>query len=80
MLLIAEVDAPTTLADWTTVQNNIDLASASQIGIGNVAAATMLELIKMVYHVAYASNGTGTIGLNINGLPKCFCSYIFRLF
>jgi hypothetical protein len=37
-VIIAEVDAPTTLADWTTVQNNIDLASASQIGIGNVVA------------------------------------------
>lgn len=35
-VLIAEQDAPTALADWTTVQNNIDLADASTVGIGNV--------------------------------------------
>jgi hypothetical protein len=27
-VLIAEVDAPTSLSDWTTVQNNIDFATA----------------------------------------------------
>ena len=27
-VLIAEIDAPTSLADWTTVQNNIDFATA----------------------------------------------------
>jgi hypothetical protein len=52
-VIIAEVDAPTTLADWTTVQNNIDLASASQIGIGNVAAGTGIS-------VSYI-NGTATV-------------------
>ena len=52
-VLIAEVDAPTTLADWTTVQSNIDLASASQVGIGNVAAGTGIS-------VSYAS-GTATV-------------------
>jgi hypothetical protein len=35
-VLIAEQDAPTALADWTTVQNNIDLASLTTVGIGNV--------------------------------------------
>jgi hypothetical protein len=65
-VLIAEVDSPTTLTDWTTVQNNIDLASASQIGIGNVAASTAAALAGL--SVTY-SNGTGTIGLDINGLP-----------
>lgn len=35
-VLIAEQDAPTALANWTTVQNNIDLADASTVGIGNV--------------------------------------------
>ncbi len=39
-VLIAEIDTPTTLADWTTVQNNIDLASLTQVGIGNVNAGT----------------------------------------
>lgn len=52
-VLIAEIDAPTTLADWTTVQNNIDLASLSQIGIGNVNAGTGIG-------VSYAA-GTATV-------------------
>lgn len=54
-VLIAEIDSPTTLADWTAVQNNIDIASASQIGIGNVAAGSGVD-------VSYAS-GTATISL-----------------
>lgn len=52
-VLIAEVDDPSALADWTTVQNNIDLASASQVGIGNVAAGTGIS-------VSYSS-GTATV-------------------
>jgi hypothetical protein len=52
-VLIAEIDTPTTLADWTTVQNNIDLASLTQVGIGNVNAGTGIG-------VAY-SNGTATV-------------------
>jgi hypothetical protein len=43
-----------TLADWTTVQNNIDLASALQVGIGNVAAGTGIS-------VSYNGAGTATI-------------------
>lgn len=54
-VLIAEIDNPTALTDWTTVQNNIDLASASQVGIGNVAAGTGVD-------VSYA-NGTATVSL-----------------
>ena len=52
-VLIAEQDAPTTLANWTTVQNNIDLADASTVGIGNVNAGTGIS-------VTYAS-GTATV-------------------
>jgi hypothetical protein len=52
-VLIAEVDAPTTLDDWTTVQNNVDLASLTQVGIGNVNAGTGIS-------VSYAS-GTATV-------------------
>jgi acyl-CoA hydrolase len=52
-VLIAEIDSPTTLADWTTVQNNIDIASLTQIGIGNVNAGTGIA-------VSY-SNGTATV-------------------
>ena len=39
-VLIAEQDAPTALANWTTVQNNIDLADATTIGLGNVVPGT----------------------------------------
>ena len=52
-VLIAENDAPTTLAEWTTVQNNIDIASLTQIGIGNVNAGTGID-------VSYSS-GTATV-------------------
>jgi hypothetical protein len=52
-VLIAEIDSPTTLANWTTVQNNIDIASLTQIGIGNVNAGTGIA-------VSY-SNGTATV-------------------
>jgi hypothetical protein len=53
------------LTDWTTVQNNIDLASATQVGIGNVVASTAAPLKGL--SVAY-SNGTATAGLNLSGL------------
>ena len=57
-VLIAEDDLASgtgALTDWTTVQNNVDLASASQIGIGNVVAGSGVD-------VSYAS-GTATISL-----------------
>ena len=52
-VLIAEQDNPTALADWTTVQDNIDFASLTQVGIGNVNAGTGIS-------VAYG-NGTATV-------------------
>ena len=52
-VLIAEQDNPSALANWTTVQNNIDLADATTVGIGNVAAGTGIS-------VAYSS-GTATV-------------------
>ena len=64
-VIIAEVDAPTTLANWTTVQNNIDLASATQVGIGNVVASSTPALDGL--QVQYSS-GTATVGLDINSL------------
>jgi hypothetical protein len=54
-VLIAEQDAPTTLADWTTVQNNIDLADLTTVGIGNVVPGEAMN-------VAY-SNGTATVSV-----------------
>lgn len=66
-VIIAEVDSPTTLADWTTVQNNIDLASLSQVGIGNVNASTSNPLLGI--DVQYSS-GTALVGLDIEGLTS----------
>ena len=54
-VLIAEIDTPTTLADWTTVQNNVDLADLTTVGIGNVNAGTGID-------VSYTS-GTATVSL-----------------
>ena len=64
-LLIAEVNSPSSLADWTTVQNNIDLASLTQVGIGNVNAATAADLEGL--SVTYSS-GTATVGLDIDSI------------
>ena len=70
-LLVANVDIPANsgtnaLGNWTTVQNNVDLASLTQIGIGNVIADASVEYdgLRVVY-----SNGTATVGLDINSLP-----------
>ena len=57
-VIIAEVDLAAgngALTDWTTVQNNIDLASATQVGIGNVAPGEAID-------VSY-SNGTATVSV-----------------
>ena len=67
-VLIAEVDqaaGASTLANWTTVQNNIDLASDAQVGIGNVKKSTVATLDGI--SVAYSS-GTASVGLDIQGL------------
>jgi hypothetical protein len=37
-VLIAEVNTPTSLADWTTVQNNIDLATTTTVGIASFSS------------------------------------------
>lgn len=54
--LVANIDTPTTLADWTTVQGNTDLATLTTVGIGNVNAGTGIS-------VSY-SNGTATVTAN----------------
>ena len=38
-VLIAEIDAPTSLSDWTTVQNNIDLATSWSWALAMLALA-----------------------------------------
>ena len=37
--LIAQSDSPTSLSDWTTIQNNIDVATATVKGIANFPTA-----------------------------------------
>jgi hypothetical protein len=54
-VLISETENPASLVNWTTVQNNIDLASAAQVGIGNVAPGGAID-------VAY-SGGTATVSV-----------------
>ncbi len=64
--LIAQQDAPTTLANWVTVQNNVGVATLSTIGLGNVNAGTgSVDGLSVSY-----LNGTATIGLGINGLTN----------
>ena len=54
-VIIAEVNAPTEQDAWTKVQNNIDLASETQVGIGNVVAGTSATV------TAPYTNGTATL-------------------
>ena len=72
-VLIAEDDLAAgtgALTDWTTVQNNVDLASLTQVGIGNVNAANLpagtapeLDGLSVTY-----SSGTAIVGLDIDSL------------
>ena len=55
-VLIAEIDSPTTLADWTTVQNNIDLASTSTVGIASFSSDN------------FAVSGAGVVTIKDNGI------------
>ena len=57
-VLISEVDqaaGASALANWTTVQNNVDLASATVVGIGNVKPGAAID-------VAYA-DGSATVSV-----------------
>lgn len=67
-VLISEVDqavGASSLANWTTVQNNIDLASLTQVGIGNVIPSVAIDELGIA--VTYAA-GTAALGLDIDGL------------
>ena len=63
-LIIAQKDGATALSDWTTVQNNVDLASATQVGIGNVIPGTAAGI-----DVTY-SNGTAKLELSPSNLSR----------
>jgi hypothetical protein len=57
-VLISEIDqaaGASALANWTTVQNNIDLASSTTVGIGNVLAGDAID-------VAYSA-GSATVSV-----------------
>ena len=83
-LLIANVDAPTTLADWTTLQNNIDVASYTTLGIasfsssdfvvtdGAVSLATPSATSATGAIVAGSLTGTVTHAFGINTMVQTF--------
>ena len=64
--LFAQSDAPTALSDWVTVQNNVGLATAATVGIGNtnIDGAGTKDGLALAY-----SSGTATVGLDIASLP-----------
>ena len=64
-LIISNQDTPVDDGDWTEVNKNVDLASLTQVGIGNVNASAAASLDGL--SVAYSS-GTATIGLDVPGL------------
>ena len=61
--LIAQQDAPTALADWVTVQNNVDLATATTVGIGNVVPGSSNTV------TAPYTSGTATLDV-VNSTPS----------
>ncbi len=72
-VIISEIDqaaGASALANWTTVQNNIDLASAAQAGIGNVTAAGAGALDGLSVTYTNPTTGTATVGLDILNLPS----------
>jgi len=57
--LIAQSDAPTALSDWTTIQNNIDVATATVKGIANFPTAGGLTVAAGAVSIAtQTSNGS----------------------
>ncbi len=55
-VLIAEIDSPTALGDWTTVQNNIDLATTSTVGIASFSSSN------------FAVSAAGVVTVKDNGI------------
>ena len=65
--LFAQSDAPTALTDWVTVQNNVGLATATNVGIGNVNKSG--DDAQLGILVDYTT-GTAKVGLGINDLTS----------
>lgn len=55
-LLISDIDNPTTLADWTTVQSNVDLASTTTVGLASFSDTN------------FAVSGAGVVTVKDNGI------------
>jgi len=55
-LLIANINTPLVLADWTRVQSNIDLATTTTVGIASFAAAS------------FAVSGAGEVTIKAGGV------------
>ena len=81
-VLIAEVNDPSALTDWTTVQNNIDLASLTQVGIGNVNAepAGNLGGIAVSYNAGTAKVGLGIAALGVDPLAETPADYFIPIY
>ena len=81
-VLIAEVNDPSALGDWTTVQNNIDLASLTQVGIGNVNAepAGNLGGIAVSYTSGTAKVGLGIAALGVDPLAETPADYFIPIY
>ena len=81
-VLIAEVNDPSALTDWTTVQNNIDLASLTQVGIGNVNAepAGNLGGIAVSYNAGTAKVGLGIAALGVDLLVDGPADYFIPIY
>jgi hypothetical protein len=81
-VIIAEVDDPSALSDWTTVQNNIDLASLTQVGIGNVNAepAGNLGGIAVSYNAGTAKVGLGIAALGVDPLTETPADYFIPIY
>ena len=82
-VLIAEVNDPSALGDWTTVQNNIDLASLTQVGIGNVNAGTAAPLKCLVSNICKRYSyrcRLDTAGLTAQASASIACPNFYYLF
>ena len=61
-LIIAEQDNPTTEADWTEVQKNVDVATATVKGIANFPTAGGLSVSSGAVSLATSGVSAGTYG------------------
>ncbi len=69
-VLVAELNAASGQEYWTVVQNNVELASAIQVGIGNTAASAATELKGISVSYANPTTGTALVGLDILALTQ----------